>query len=509
MFRLAKESRVLKVALSLLLSILVFFIYWQTYTFDFVSFDDNTYVWDNPHIQNGLSWQSFAWSFTTMRAYFWHPLTWISHILVYDFFDLNPGPHHLINVIFHSLNSIFLFHLFLQVTRSTWKSAFVAAIFAIHPLHVESVAWVSERKDVLAAFFWILTFWAYACFVQRNGFKRYFFVVLFYALSLLSKPSVVTLPFNLLLFDFWPLGRMNDENGKIHFDGIILRRLILEKIPLFIMAFSVAFITYTRGVAMPRNSFLLVTRASNAVVSYVFYLSKTFLPNHLSAFYPHVGPNLPASDVFAASIFLIIITVFVFRRVKTQSYLLFGWFWFFGTLIPNIGIVQVGGFSRADRYMYLPLVGLSVMVAWGVPKMVSSWRKRKQLLTVLSVWSVIALSAVSVKQVAYWRNSETLFRRAAAVTENNWLAHNSLGAELVIQERYDEAIEHFKTSLEIAPTHFKTHNNLGVALRSQGKFDEAIHHFERSLALKPNDENALRNVIETREYLLKIRGNKE
>ena len=468
-------------------------VYWQVQNFDFVNFDDNTYVYDNSHVQNGLTFENITWAFTATHASNWHPLTWLSHMLDCQLYGMNSGQHHLTNLLFHIANTLLLFFVLTKMTGSLWRSAFVAALFAFHPLHVESVAWVSERKDVLSTFFWLLTIYSYSLYVEHPAVNRYLLVVLCFTLGLMSKPMLVTLPFVLLLLDLWPLNRFSleqpDRSNNAQQRSTALG-LVLEKIPLFVLAAMSSAVTFyaqkQAQAIVPLEAIPFKVRTANALVSYANYIAKMIWPSNLAARYPHPGMH-SGLKIAGACLLLAAVSLGVIRVIKHRPYFTVGWLWYLGTLVPVIGLVQVGGQAMADRYTYVPHIGLFIVIAWGAPELAAQWRHRKILLAVLAIALLSILTAVTWKQAGYWKNSITLFEHTLAVTSNNWLAHNNLGAALSAQGRMDEAMGHYLEAVRIKPDYVDAHNNLGKAFYKKGRTKEAISHYLQALRKKPDD----------------------
>jgi len=488
-----KVKRRLDLLICFCLVIASLSVYWQVYDHDFINYDDNAYITENRHVQAGLSREGVIWAFTTFHAGNWHPLTWLSHMLDSELFGMKAGLHHLTSLLFHTLNSILLFLLFTRMTGELWKSAFVAALFALHPLHVESVAWVAERKDVLSAFFWFLTIWAYVRYTEQVGLKRYLQVLIFFALGLMSKPMLVTLPFALVLMDYWPLGRVQlwqwRDSGKLAPNKVTILQVILEKAPLLALSavFSfVAFIAQGRAVAT-LHSLWASDRIANALISYVTYIGQMFWPYDLAVYYPHPG-IVPGSQAIGAGFLLICLTGLFIMSYRSHPYLTVGWFWYLGTLIPVIGLIQVGSQAMADRYTYLPLIGLFIIIAWGIPSLFEKWRYRKAVFGIAISVMLLVMMLTTWRQVGLWKDSETLFSHAIKVTDNNDVAHYNLATALIERGRLNEAIKHCSESLRINPINELPHNNMGKALALQGKIDEAISHFSK--ALKINFEYA-------------------
>jgi tetratricopeptide (TPR) repeat protein len=478
----------LKLMVSLLLIVSTFAVYVQVRNHGFVNYDDNVYVTDNRIVQDGVTWEGFVWALTTTFFGQWYPLTWLSHMADCQFFGLNPGWHHLSSVFLHITNTLLLFLVFRRMTGDLWRSGFVAALFALHPLHVESVAWVSDRKDVLSAFFWMLTMWSYVRYIERPGITRYLLVALFFVMCLMGKATVVTLPFVLLLLDYWPFGRFEYGplgGGRKSQQKSSAFRLISEKAPLFSILAAASVLAYLakRG-GETFNQHSLDVRIANALVSYVKYIEKMIWPSHLTVFYPH--PNtVPAWQALGAIVLLLSVSLLAFRVVRSRPYFAVGWLWYIGTLVPVIGVVQVGSYALADRYTYVPMIGLFVIIAWGVPELVAKWRYRTMVLAISTGVVLSALMIRSWQQVRYWKNNITLFTHTLDVTTDNWLAHNNLGNALAQQGKLDNAIAHYSEALRIAPDFAMAHNNFGFALAQQGRLEEAIRHYTKALQIEP------------------------
>ncbi|MBN1795935.1 MAG: tetratricopeptide repeat protein [Sedimentisphaerales bacterium] len=487
------------VLICLALVIITVAVFYQVRSFDFIGYDDPIYVYNNPNVQSGIKISTIKWAFGSINPSYWHPLTWLSHALDWQIFGFNPGGHHYTNLVFHVANTLLLLVVLNQMTRALWPSAFVAALFALHPLHVESVVWVSERKDVLSTFFWLLTMAAYLMYVRRPGAVRYILVVSCFALGLMSKPMVITLPLVLLLLDYWPLGRIPDFNRRR------LYRLILEKIPLFILAAAISVVTFiaqrSAGAVRELAEFPLKIRIFNAFISYIGYIWKMIWPERLAIFYPYSSQGISILYVIVAFAVLLAVTIFVLRFASSRRYLVTGWLWYLITLLPVIGLVQVGRQAFADRYSYVTMIGLFIMIAWGVPELFGKWRYRN---IVLFVSALLIISAVLVRtyfQLGHWRNSETVFTHALDVTEDNYMAHFCLAGPLSEQGRFDEVIYHCSEALRINPDFDKAifglalaHNSLGGKLYEQGKYDKAIEHFKKALEVKPDYTKARDNL---------------
>jgi tetratricopeptide (TPR) repeat protein len=490
------KRRDILVCMFLVLSTLS--VYWQVHNYDFVNFDDDKYVSDNRHVQVGLTLESITWAFTTNHVSNWHPLTWLSHMLDCQFYGINPGRHHLTNLLFHIANTLLLFFVFRKMTGHLWQSTFVASLFALHPLHVESVAWISERKDVLSTFFWLLTMWSYILYVQHPRVDKYLLVLLFFILGLMAKPMLVTLPFVLLLLDFYPLYRFHksaDSNNS--YQRPIVFRLVLEKIPLFVLVVMSSAMTFYAqkhgGSVASLDTIPIQARIANALVSYVYYILKMIYPSKLAVLYPH-SVILPWWQVTGACLLLLSISFLAIRVIKQSPYFVVGWLWYLGTLVPVIGLVQVGSQSMADRYTYIPLIGIFIIIIWSIAEFVTRWNDKKIILPTIATAILFVFMTITFLQVGYWENSITLFEHTLEVTSNNRTAHNNLGLALQEQGRIDDAIKHYLEALRIKPDYEDAHNNLGLALQEQGRIDDAIKHYLEALRIKPDYEDAHSNL---------------
>lgn len=479
--------------------------FWQVKTHEFVGFDDDHYVTENQNVRQGLTMEGVLWAFGTTATANWHPVTWLSHMADVELFGLDPGMHHMTNLLLHIGNTILLYLLLWKMTGAAWRSAFVAACFALHPLHVESVAWIAERKDVLSTLFWMLTLWAYLRYVDLPSGTRYLPVVAFFVLGLMAKPMLVTLPFTLLLLDFWPLGRFASGPPP---EAVPARppdrhaawRLVVEKAPLFLLTSCSAVVTWIvqarMGAMTPLHGLPPGIRLKNGVVSYAVYLMKTFWPSSLAVYYPHPG-DLPLWKVAGASLLLIAISWFTIRNARRHSYIPVGWLWYLGTLVPVIGLVQVGGQAMADRYSYVPLIGVFIAVSWGIPELVARLRGPNWIPPAFGGATVAVLAVLTVLQVTHWRTTETLFEHALLVTKENALAHSNLGAEYAKRGRKEEAVRHFLEALRIDPADAVSHNNLGVILDEEGNPEQALKHFREAIRAKPRFALAHANLGET------------
>jgi tetratricopeptide (TPR) repeat protein len=472
----------------LVLVVATLVVFWQLSTHDFIVLDDIAYVSENPNVQKGFTKKSFIWAFTTFRVANWHPLTWLSHILDCQLFGLRPGMHHLTNLLFHMANSLILYLVLVRMTSARGRSAFVAALFALHPLHVESVAWVAERKDVLSTFFWMLTMWAYAFYAVRPALRRYLLVLFCYALGLMAKPMLVTLPFVLLLMDYWPLGRLQVSRWGKRSDSADLKtsnfRLILEKVPFFALTAGssiVTFIAQQRGGAVASMDVIpLKMRMANGAVSYISYMGKALWPSNLGVFYPHPETSTVWQFVAAGLLLICLSAAFVMTSQK-RPYLVVGWLWYLGTLVPVIGLIQVGTQAMADRYTYVPLIGLFILITWGVYDLVRRWHFQRIVLPLSAVFILLALMVCTWSQVRHWKNSRTLFIRTLNVTSNNWFVRYSLGVALYKEGKHEEAINHLLEALRIKTNYAPAHYTMGLALERQGKLEEAVSHFSEAL----------------------------
>ena len=496
---LHKNRYLLIYALLILATLSVF---WPVLNCEFVKYDDDKYVTENPHVKGGITRESVIWAFTRPHFHMWHPLTSLSHLLDCQLFGLNPTWHHLTNLLFHIASTLLLFSILKKATASIWPSFFVAAAFAIHPLNVESVAWVAERKNVLSGFFWMLTIATYIRYAERPSIGRFLLVVLVFALGTMTKPMVVTLPFALLLLDYWPLGRLRWERRGEQEDSSQLEsvqancwrssilRLFLEKVPLFILTAILSIITFIAqqrgGVVSGLGNVPLKYRVANAFVSYITYIRKLIWPSRLAVFYPHPFDKLPTWQVVASALLLLVITVVVIWLARSRKYLTVGWLWYLGALVPVIGLVQVGAQAMADRYTYLPFIGLFIMIAWGLPDLLAKWRYRKITLGALALAVLLSLSICTRLQLRHWRSNSTLFEHAINVTGDNFVMNNNYANVLDEMGQVEKAIDHFYKALRIRPDSPEVHNNLGNALRNLDRIDEAIKHYKKALELRPN-----------------------
>jgi protein O-mannosyl-transferase len=525
---------------GLLLTAVTLAVFWPVRLNDFVNYDDPVYVTENPHVQAGLTRAGISWAFGELHGEqtYWHPLTWVSHMVDCQVFGLKPAGHHLINLLFHTLNAVLVFLVFRRMTGAFWRCAVLAALFALHPLQVESVAWVTERKNVLSAFFWLLTMWAYVRYaekskvqspeskvrspksnVQGSRFKVqgsrfpsrpsafplpssifYLLALFLFALGLMCKPVLVTLPFALLLLDYWPLRRLelasvdaSGQGSRFKVQGSEVLRLLVEKLPFLVLAGASSAITIMahRGLGLLASAEMLPwhARLANAVVSYVRYLGKTVWPAHLAVFYPY-GRAWPIWIVVACGALLLALTLLALGTARTRPYLLVGWFWFLGVLVPFIGLIQGGAQAMADRFAYVPGLGLLLALVWGAHEWAARWRHRALVLSAAAGLASVLCFALVRQQVGYWQNSEALFRHALSVTTGNYVAHANLGKALADSGRFREAETEFAATLAICPDYYPTIYALGNVVWINGDSAAALKLFNRALQTRPHDATA-------------------
>ena len=464
------------------LAALTFAVFGQALTHEFIDYDDNDYVFENPVVRQGFTPDGLVWAFRGIHAHNWHPLTWLSHELDCQLYGLHPGGHHLTSVLLHTATVIVLFLVLRQMTGAVWRCAFVAAVFAIHPLRVESVAWVAERKDVLSGLFFVLTIAAYVRYARRPGSRLdYAWVMALFALGLMCKPMLVTLPVVLLLLDYWPLRRTESP-----------RKLVMEKLPLLALSLAAGIATLwaQHGAIQTAGSFSLPTRLANAMVTCLVYLGQMVYPVGLAAFYPYPSDGLPVWEVALGGMLLAGISWLAFAQRRKRPWLLVGWGWYLVVLLPVLGIIQVGVQAHADRYTYLSQIGIYVGISW----LVAEWRINRLLLAGLMAGVVGVLTICARNQAAYWKNGETLWTHALACTTRNDVAHFGLGNVLLQKERWDDAIAQFQQALQIRPDIAETHYDLGVSLAGEGKDDAAMSEYRRALEIKPDYAEAFYNL---------------
>ena len=541
--------------MAVLLALVTMALYWPATGHDFINYDDPLYVTDNPHVQAGLTWKGLAWAFGRVHGErtYWHPLTWVSHMLDCQLYGSKPWGHHLTSVLLHAANAVLVFLVFRRMTGlrhagvqgatpasglsgvvdsktsvaasatqtgAFWRSAVLAALFAVHPLQVDTVAWVAERKNLLSALFWLLTTWAYVRYVEgrrKNAECRmqkpeasglwsgvrspwslshlpssifYLLSLGLFALGLMCKPVLVTLPFVLLLLDYWPLGRKAEGRGQRAEGGAWLwTKLVWEKVPFLVLAAASSVVTVLAHHALGSLDSVTRlpwdTRLENALVSYVRYLGKTFWPSRLAVFYPY--PDAwPIWEVVTCGLVLLIISGLVLGTARSRPWLLVGWFWFVGVLVPFIGLVQAGAQAMADRFMYVPAIGIMVAVVWGLAGLAKGGRYRQIGVSVAGCAAVVVCLVLTRQQLGYWQDSEALFRHVNEVTENNYLAHLNLGTALGKKGRIDDAIRQFQEAIRLKPDYALAHNNLGNALRKKGQIDEAVSQCQEAIRLQPD-----------------------
>jgi len=457
----------------------------------FISFDDDAYIYHNPNIISGLNKENIIWAFTNIHANNYHPLTSLSHMLDCQMYQLAPAGHHLTNLIFHIADTLLLFLVLSRMTKKTWASAFVAALFALHPLHVESVAWASERKDVLSTFFWMLTMLAYWRYAERPTAGRYLLTLVLFLLGLLSKPMMVTLPCVLLLLDYWPLNRFFNKKIRIG-------RLIAEKIPFFILSAIISLITLNvqgkMGVVKNLSNYPLPWRLGNAIVSYVIYIEKIFWPVNLAVFYPHPKGNIPLWQIAGAILILTAITVLAIWQIRKRPYIAVGWLWFLGTLVPVIGIFQVGMQAWANRYTYIPYIGIFIAITWWISDLTAKVRFRNIIFSVLAGVMFFAITVKTYFQALYWQNNITLYSHAINAVKNNWWAYSFLGTAWASQGEYDEALALLNKSMEIYPENATVYYELVKVYLHKGDMKQVIKMYEKLLPPLPEDLNEPRGV---------------
>jgi protein O-mannosyl-transferase len=481
----------------------------------FVNYDDNCYVTDNRHVQAGVTWAGLEWAFCRLQGEhtYWHPLTWVSHMVDCELFGLKPAGHHLVSLFFHMLNTVIVFLVFQRMTKAFWRCAVLAALFALHPLQVDSVAWVAERKNLLSACFWLLTIWAYVRYAEvQNGASasslqppatgnthraaRYYLLsVFFFALGLMCKPVLVTLPFVLLLLDYWPLQRLRPASLKTTAPALV--RLVWEKAPLFLLAGVSSLITIAAhrnlGALGDVSQAPLSLRAANACVSYVRYIGKTIFPAKLAVLYPY-PTAWPGWEVALCGLLLIAISGLALRMVRSRPYLFVGWCWFLGVLVPFIGLIQAGEQAMADRYMYVPIIGLLLLVVWGLDALLDCWPRKPRWLAGAATVVLGGCLVCTVIQLRHWQDSEKLFRHAIEVTSGNYNAYDGLGSALDASGRGEEALACYAESVRLQPRYPEGQYNLGTALLKRGRLDEAVQHLAAAVKNNPAFAHAYINL---------------
>jgi len=478
----------LTIVICLFLAALTWLVFGQTLRHDFINYDDPRYVYENTKITSGVSLSGIAWAFTHIHSMNWHPLTTISHMLDCQVYGLKPGGHHFTNVLLHIVAAILLFLALQEMTGTFWNSAFVAAVFAIHPLRVESVAWIAERKDVLSGVFFMLTLLAYVHYVRLPSIGRYLVVVFALACGLMSKPMLVTLPFVLLLLDHWPLDRIRGRFWK----------RVAEKIPLLALSAisSIGTLVAQKGAVGWTEELPILERINNAIISYVLYIWQMVWPANLAVFYPHPENRLLPWEIISSLLLLVCVTAIAIALRKQRPYLITGWLWYLGMLVPVIGLVQVGWQGRADRYTYLPQIGLYIAITWTVADLTALWRRQRTILSTAAILTIGVLTWRAWAQTWYWRDSETLFKHALAVTTNNDVAENNLGIVYLRQGNVDEAISLLQAAVDLRPDNSPAHENLAKALLQKGKVADALIHYQKLLELQP-DNIEVHNIVGT------------
>ena len=478
----------LTIVICLFLAALTWLVFGQTLRHDFINYDDPRYVYENTKITSGVSLSGIAWAFTHIHSMNWHPLTTISHMLDCQVYGLKPGGHHFTNVLLHIVAAILLFLALQEMTGTFWNSAFVAAVFAIHPLRVESVAWIAERKDVLSGVFFMLTLLAYVHYVRLPSIGRYLVVVFALACGLMSKPMLVTLPFVLLLLDHWPLDRIRGRFWK----------RVAEKIPLLGLSAisSIGTLVAQKGAVGWTEELPILERINNAIISYLLYIWQMVWPANLAVFYPHPENRLLPWEIISSLLLLVCVTAIAIALRKQRPYLITGWLWYLGMLVPVIGLVQVGWQGRADRYTYLPQIGLYIAITWTVADLTAFWRRQRTILSTAAILTIGVLTWRAWAQTWYWRDSETLFKHALAVTTNNDVAENNLGIVYLRQGNVDEAISLLQAAVDLRPDNSPAHENLAKALLQKGKVADALIHYQKLLELQP-DNIEVHNIVGT------------
>jgi len=513
-------------SISIILILLVLIVYWPVQHYEFLRIDDQVYVTDNDHVRSGLTWGNVQWAFTSLEAGFWQPITWLSLMLDASLYSMNAGGFHWTNVLLHIGSTFLLFITWRRMTGAAWQSGVVAALFAVHPLNVEPVAWIASRKDVLCGFWGIMALWSYAHYVEKPGIGKYLSVWMCFMLALMSKAMLATLPVAMILLDYWPLARFKTAiNGRRRW---VL--LLLEKLPLALCSVAVIGVTFIAehriGAFSDLETISLPARVSNALVSYLIYIEKMILPVKLSIFYPHPG-SWPLWTSIGAGLFIIVLASIAVQKRKEYPHYFVGWFWYLITLLPVIGFIQLGTLARADRYAYIPLIGLFIAITWGSTEYLARMKHRQSLLLCSGLAILLSFVVVSRLQVAHWKNDLLLFQHAVSVTENNYKAyhglgmayhqlgdgekaiknirhsislkadqraHLDLGVVFMSKMKFKDAEGEFAAALKLDPDNPKVHNNLGAALASQGKYRESIGYFRKALSLDPRNRSAADNL---------------
>jgi len=488
-----QAKKPLVISIYVILAVSTLLVYWQVRNFGFINYDDNDYVYENSHVISGFTFENIKWAFTTNLSAHWHPLTWLSLMLDCQLFGVKAGPLHLVNIFLHLANTLLLFSILKKMTGSLWPSAFVAAAFAIHPMHVESVTWIAERKDVLSTFFMMLTLTAYAGYVRRSSAWRYIAAIIAFAMGLMAKSMLVTLPCLLLLLDYWPLNRLT-----FPIIGRQWRAVIIEKIPFFILSFMSSVVAFllmqSSGMVIKMRTVSFGDRIVNVFSSYIQYITQMFWPHNLAPFYPLHVSEIPIWWVVICILLLLVISFLAVWFGRTQKYLFVGWFWFVGTLVPVIGIIQVGTQAYADRYTYIPYIGLFIMLVWSL-RNISLWRPRYEILTgSLAVVILAAFGVCAYLQAGYWRSGLGLFSHAMKVTKGNYIAYNNYGVALSDLGCYKKSLEYFKNAIRIWPGYDEAYNNIGVVYFHFGNYDKAISAYKKAVKIQPTSVVAYKNL---------------
>lgn len=471
-------------------------VYFPVFFFEFINYDTPLYVYDNVYVKSGINIQSFSWALTTTYLGNWHPITWLSHMLDVELFGLNPGGHHFINMFFHIINTILLFFLLKKMTGDLLASCLSAIVFALHPLRVESVVWVAERKDLLCAFFYFLALISYTYYCNTLRLSYYLLVLFFFIMGLMAKPMIVTLPFLLFLLDYWPLNRLNftsvGSENKIRLSQGSLAQfptIFIEKVPLLCLTVISSFITFTvqeKSGAMDALEHVTFShRLGNAFVSYCQYSFRMVWPENLAVLYPY-NENLTWGSVFISSFFLIFVSGYALLRFRKYPWFFVGWFWFLGTLVPVIGIVQVGSQAMADRYTYIPSIGFFIIISYFLAKGIMIFQINNKYIVAFTLVITLILSCATRKQVNYWKNGETLFSRTIEVTDNNYIAHHNLGYKLYSRGDLSKAIVHYEKAISLKPDYLLAHLNYGIVLAELGEHEKAIEHYKQALNIEPD-----------------------
>lgn len=492
---------------GLLISVFIFFgtmaLYWPSISYDYINIDDPDYAAQNSFVKQGFTKEAFIWAFTTTKRANWHPVTWLSYMADVQFMGSSARTHHLVNLLLHALNAVLLFIVLHRMTNAVWPSLIASLLFAVHPLNIESVVWIAERKNVLSTLFWLLVMWCYSSYAANKDIKAYLSALVLFALGLMTKPMLVTLPCVLLLLDFWPLGRLS-FGAKVRDHRITALKnwglLIGEKIPFFILTAASCIVTFwaqhIEGAVKSLETVPLTLRIVNALVSYALYLQKIVWPHSLAIFYPYPS-HYQGWQITGAILLLTALSYLALHTMKRHPYVLFGWLWYLGTLVPVIGIVQVGDQAMADRYAYIPAIGVFISVVWGVHALIRQKGINLVAAATVSGLAIAALASVTWHQTPYWQNSQTLLRHAIAVTKDNHLAHNNLGGEYAQKGEFDKAVPHYFEALRAKPEYWRAQYNLGLAMDRMGRLTDALDHYYKTLQLKPDYDEAHNNIGNT------------